>query len=124
MITTEETTSATGGQPKGVKKPRVARQRAHVAAKKGKAPTKAKVAKEAPQSVKRADGARGRSKTARVLDLLKQAGGVTAKELVKATDWQPHSVRGFLSGIVGKKMGLKVVSTKGEHGDRIYSLKP
>ena len=82
MITTEETTSATGGQPKGVKKPRVARQRAHVAAKKGKAPTKAKVAKKAPQSVKRADGARGRSKTARVLDLLKQ--GVLPAKLCKA----------------------------------------
>jgi hypothetical protein len=57
-----------------------------------------------------------------VLDLLKRAGGVTSKELMQATGWQPHSVRGFLSGTVGKKMGLKVVSAKAESGERSYSL--
>ena len=41
---------------------------------------------------------------------------------MKATGWQPHSVRGFLSGTVGKKMGLTVISTKGEDGERSYSL--
>ena len=46
-----------------------------------------------------------------------------AKELMKATGWQPHSVRGFLSGTVGKKMGLAVSSTKGEDGERTYSVK-
>ena len=40
--------------------------------------------------------------------------GATLKELMKATSWQPHSVRGFLSGTIGKNMGLKVTSTKGE----------
>ncbi len=39
-----------------------------------------------------------------------------------ATGWQAHSVRGFLSGTVGKKMGLKVVSSKGENGERNYSV--
>ena len=42
---------------------------------------------------------------------------------MKATDWQAHSVRGFLSGTIGKKMGLKVTSTKAEDGDRTYSIK-
>jgi hypothetical protein len=36
--------------------------------------------------------------------------------------WQPHSVRGFLSGTLGKKIGLKVESTKSEDGERVYSL--
>jgi len=56
------------------------------------------------------------------LDLLRRPGGVTAKELMKATGWQPHSVRGFLSGTVGKKMGLTVESAKREDGERVYSL--
>jgi len=58
-----------------------------------------------------------------VLDLLKRPGGATSKELQKATGWQPHSVRGFLSGTVGKKMGLAVTSTKGEDGERSYSVR-
>jgi hypothetical protein len=52
-----------------------------------------------------------------------RAGGVTAKELLKVTGWQPHSLRGFLSGTVGKKMGLTVTSAKGEDGERNYSVK-
>jgi Protein of unknown function (DUF3489) len=54
------------------------------------------------------------SKTAQIVALLKRPGGVTAKELMKATGWQAHSVRGFLSGTVRKKMGLAVLSTKAE----------
>jgi hypothetical protein len=55
--------------------------------------------------------------------LLQRPGGATAKELMKATGWQPHSIRGLLSGTVGKKMKLTVVSTKGEDGERSYSIK-
>jgi hypothetical protein len=53
---------------------------------------------------------------------LKRPSGATSKELMKATGWLPHSVRGFLSGTVGKKMGLTVISTKGEDGERTYSV--
>ena len=41
---------------------------------------------------------------------------------MKATGWLPHSVRGFISGALGKKMGLKVESTKREDGERVYSI--
>ena len=58
------------------------------------------------------------SKTAKVLDLLKRPGGATLKELMKATGWQPHSVRGFVSGTAGQKMRLTVDSAKEEDSER------
>jgi hypothetical protein len=85
-------------------------------------PKKAVLAKKAKKAAK-AEGVREGTKTAKILDLLKRPGGATAKELMKATGWQPHSVRGFLSGTVGKKMGLAVTSTKGDDGERSYSVK-
>jgi hypothetical protein len=85
--------------------------------------TPAAEAPKAAKGAKKAAGARDGSKAAKVLDLLKRPGGATAKELQKATGWMPHSVRGFLSGTVGKKMGLTVVSTKSEDGERTYSVK-
>ena len=114
---------AAGEKPKATKKARVAPQGAHVAKKKGKAAKKATPAKKTPKAAKKATGAREGSKTNQVLELLKRPDGVTAKELMKATGWQPHSVRGFLSGTIGKKMGLTVTSTKGEDGERSYSIK-
>ena len=67
--------------------------------------------------------ARPGSKTAKVLGLLKRPGGATFKALMKATEWQAHSVRGFLSGTISKKMGLSVTSLKGDDGERTYSVK-
>ncbi len=113
---------ASSEQRKANKKARLTPKGAHVAPRKGKPTKKASQPKKAPKGAKKAAGVRDGSKTAKVLDLLKRPGGVTAKELVKATDWQPHSVRGFLSGTVGKKMGLTVTSTKGENGERTYSI--
>jgi Protein of unknown function (DUF3489) len=45
------------------------------------------------------------------------------QELMAATEWQPHSIRGFISGTLGKKMLLAVDSAKSENGERTYSLK-
>ena len=126
--------TAAGEQPKATKKASRAPRRAPVSSAKGKAGKKASPAKKAPKGAPKAKGgkkpaaakpagARDGSKTATILDLLKRPGGVTAKELMKATGWQPHSVRGFLSGTVSKKMGLTVTSTKGEDGERTYSIK-
>ena len=116
---------ASSKKPKAKKKPRVAPRRAHVAPAKPKSPRKAKVPKKAPKGrpepqVTKSRVARDGSKTAKLLDLLKRPGGATSKELIKATGWLPHSVRGFLSGTVGKKMGLTVISTKGDDGERTY----
>src|SRR5579859_3622181 len=126
-LITEETgtaqATATGAQPKATKKARVAPRRAQGAPKKGKSGKKANSAKKAPKGRKKAGAARDGSKAAKVLDLLKRADGATLKDLMKATGWQAHSVRGFLSGTVGKKLGLKVASTKTEDGERTYSIK-
>jgi hypothetical protein len=100
----------------------VAPQTAHVAPEEAPAARKITRREKAPKPATQAKGARDGSKTAIVLGLLKREGGVTSKELMTATGWQAHSVRGFLSGTVNKKMGLKVVSAKGESGERSYSL--
>jgi len=62
------------------------------------APLKPEPSPKAASVKKPATAQRGGTKTDKILGLLKQSGGVTLQELVKATGWQPHSVRGFLSG--------------------------
>jgi Protein of unknown function (DUF3489) len=114
---------ASSEKPKVNKKARVARQGAHVAPKKAKSGKKASPGKKTPKAAKKVAGARVGSKTAKVLELLNRPNGATLKELMKATGWQAHSVRGFLSGTVGKKMGLTVKSAKSEDSDRSYSVK-
>jgi hypothetical protein len=66
--------------------------------------------------------ARVGSKTATVLGLLKRREGATLNELMEATEWQAHSVRGFLSGTLRKKMGLNIQSDKSAEGERTYSV--
>jgi len=115
--------TAAGPPPKAAQKASLAKRARHVAPPKAQASRKASPAKKAPTSATKAHPARDGSKTAKILDLLKRPGGATAQELLKVTGWQPHSVRGFLSGTVGKKMGLTVESVKGDHGEHSYSVK-
>jgi hypothetical protein len=63
------------------------------------------------------------SKTALILASLRRPKGASLKELVTATGWQPHSIRGFLSAVVAGKMGLKVKSIKLKSADRRYSIR-
>jgi len=119
--------STTGDQPKATKKARIAQKRAHVApakAKSGKKPTPAKKTAKTPKkaATPKAEGVREGSKTETILDLLKRPDGVTLKDLMRATTWQAHSVRGFLS-VMGKKKGLAIESTKSAEGERTYSIK-
>ena len=93
--------------------------------------------KSAPAKPKRnaTTSARGRSrgssgsepqgratKAAQILALLKQPGGATLNAIVAATGWQAHSVRGFISGHLVKKMKLRVKSLRRD-GERVYAIK-
>ena len=95
--------------------------------------------KSAPQSVKaaprpkrkpakagkkgaRKDGSPKQSKGGTILQMIGRAKGATLAEIMEATGWQAHSVRGFIS-TAGKKHGVKIDSSKNEAGDRIYRTK-
>ncbi len=128
---TQETAQAVAtatNQPKAATKANARAQKPRVGATKGKSGKKATRAKKGAKPPKKAESAKAEgirqgTKTEQVLELLKRPGGTTMKELMKATGWLPHSVRGFLSGTIGKKLGRKVESTKGEDGNRTYSVK-
>jgi hypothetical protein len=54
--------------------------------------------------------------------MLRTSAGATIASLVAATEWQQHSVRGFLAGVVRKKLGLNLVSEQTDKG-RVYRIK-
>lgn len=84
---------------------------------------KAKQAKVGRKSAAKLGGAaREGSKKAEVLGLLQRKDGATLQQIMEATGWQAHSVRGFISGALGKKMGLTVESAKRADGERVYSI--
>ncbi len=113
----------------------VAEQGAHVApvnaaSKKGatrkkgasKAKKSAKPARaaKAPRAKKGAADARS-NKKAEVIAMMKRAKGVTLAEIVEATGWRKHTVRGFVS-ILGSKGGQKIESSKNSAGERSYRI--
>jgi len=98
-----------------------AQQAPAVAPEQAPAKNKATRGKKAPVA-KEAKGARAGSKTETILALMKQPFGTTLNAIMEATQWQAHSVRGFISGTLGKKMGLNVLSTKSTEGERTYSI--
>jgi hypothetical protein len=62
------------------------------------------------------------SKKAAVIALLSQPKGTTISSIMKATGWQQHSVHGFFSSVVRRKLGLALESEKPNDGDRVYHI--
>ena len=62
------------------------------------------------------------TKQAMMIELLKRPGGTTLAEIVEATGWQAHTVRGAMAGALKKKLGLTVTSEKDEVRGRVYRL--
>ena len=94
---------------------------------------KAKTAKAATKAAKKSDRgtAKRKSKFQReasgtkkeiVVELLRRKEGATIAEIAKVTQWQNHSIRGFISGSVSKKMELAVESSKNDAGERTYRI--
>ena len=76
--------------------------------------------RSAPASSKSAP--RTNTKHSRIVAMLRTPAGATIAAIMTATDWQQHSVRGFLAGVVRKKLGLNLVSEQTDKG-RVYRIK-
>lgn len=85
---------------------------------KARASTRSKSKKTTANSAK----PRQPTKQDRIITLLKRSNGATLAELGKASDWQEHSIRGFMSGTLKKRLKLNVVSRKDDKGPRRYQI--
>jgi hypothetical protein len=119
----EPITTAATAAPKAARNAKKAKHAAKQAKKAKSAKSAAKApAKGKPGKAAKPAAARDGSKKAEIIALLQRKGGATLAQIMKATDWQAHSVRGFISGALGKKMGLTVNSVRREDGERVYTL--
>jgi hypothetical protein len=120
----QATSKGKAGKKKGAPKAqKTARKPAAKKAGKADAEKSAKPASKKTPKAKDAATPREGSKKQTVLLLLARKDGATMAEIADATGWQKHSIRGFISGAVTKKMGLVVESSKNEAGERVYRTK-
>jgi Protein of unknown function (DUF3489) len=75
-----------------------------------------------PTSASSKKQAGSETKHARIIAMLRAPAGATIAAIMTATGWQQHSVRGFLAGVVRKKLGLNLVSEQTDKG-RVYRIK-
>jgi hypothetical protein len=81
-----------------------------------------RVSRKLPTPLSSRPKARPDTKHARIVAMLRTPAGGTIAAIMTATDWQQHSVRGFLAGVVRKKLGLNLVSERTDKG-RVYRIK-
>ena len=123
MTTQSQDQPTAASEPAESGKARAAARKPPPATTKAKSTRKPGRGKKAPKRHPKATATPGQgSKTALVISLLEKSKGASLAELMKATGWQAHSVRGFLSGTLRKKMELKVESAKRGDGERVYSI--
>jgi len=85
-------------------------------------PQKIKAPKSEPKPVPTERKMREGTKQALVIEMLRRPEGATIAEIVVATQWVSHSVRGFLAGAIKKKLGLSISSEKEEARGRVYKI--
>jgi Protein of unknown function (DUF3489) len=95
--------------------------------KSAKKPAKSRLSVRAAKPIQQTTGepktykTDARSKQARVIGMLQSPTGTTIAAIMKATGWQQHSVRGFLAGVVRKRLKLTLASRK-VNGNRVYQI--
>ena len=85
-------------------------------------PQKTKAQRAEPKPVTTERKMRKGTKQALVIEMLRRPDGATIVEIVEATHWTSHSVRGFLAGAIKKKLGLSITSEKEEARGRVYRI--
>jgi hypothetical protein len=96
-----------GGEPKKRETKRVRRSRRPASRKRGLYPPIGRL----------------RTKQAKLVAMLRRPAGATIEQIARALDWQPHTVRGVITGAVKQKLGLTVTSEKSAAGARVYRIR-